>query len=193
MSQEPYQLMNGPFEVFVSASPVLLAPDIAIASADIDAAWSLLGVDGDKDVTEDGIKVLLDQEISKFRGLGSIAVRKLFRTTQDVAVEFVLADASIENYSRALNGATINLDSHRRLINLLMTSDVEQYSLLVRGDDRSPYGAFNTQWWLPRCSHDAGMETVYVKGEPVGLKYNFVALHDSTYGLGTLESQDETS
>ncbi len=193
MSTAPYQLMNGPFEVLISNAPVILAPDIAIPSGSIDAAWSLLGVDGDKDVTEDGIKVLLDQEISKFRGLGSLAVRKMFRTTQDVNVEFVLADASIENYARALNDATINLDSHRRLIDLLMTSDVAQYSLLIRGDDRSPYGAFNTQWWLPRCSHDASMETVYVKGEPVGLKYNFVALHDSTYVLGTLESQDETS
>ena len=192
MSTAPYQLMNGPFEVYV-ATPVVLAPDIAIPSASIDAAWSLLGVDGDKDITEDGVKVLIEQDVSKFRGLGSVSARKLFRNSQDVTIQFVLADASIENYARALNDADINLDSHRRLINLLMTSDVAQFSLLIRGDDRSPYGAFNTQWWIPRASHDANLETVYVKGEPVGLAYSFVALDDSVNGLGTLESQDETS
>ena len=192
MSAEPYQLMNGPFEVYV-AEPVVLAPDIAIAAADIDAAWTLLGVDGDKDITEEGVKVLIEQAVTKFRGLGSVATRKMFRTSQDVTIQFTLADASIENYARALNNADINLDSHRRLIDLLMTADVAQFSLLIRGDDRSPYGAFNSQWWIPRASHDANVETVYVKGEPVGLAYNFVALDDSTYGLGTLESQDETS
>ena len=192
MSSQPFQLMNGPFEVYV-ATPVVLAPDIAIPSASIDAAWSLLGVDGDKDITEDGVKVLIEQDVSKFRGLGSVSARKLFRNSQDVTIQFVLADASIENYARALNDADINLDSHRRLINLLMTSDVAQFSLLIRGDDRSPYGAFNTQWWIPRASHDASLETVYVKGEPVGLAYNFVALDDSVNGLGTLESQDEVS
>ena len=192
MSAEPYQLMNGPFEVYV-AEPVVLAPDIAIAAADIDAAWTLLGVDGDKDITEEGVKVLIEQAVTKFRGLGSVATRKMFRTSQDVTIQFTLADASIENYARALNNADINLDSHRRLIDLLMTADVAQFSLLIRGDDRSPYGAFNSQWWIPRASHDANVETVYVKGEPVGLAYSFVALDDSTYGLGTYESQDETS
>ena len=192
MSQEPYQLMNGPFAVYV-ATPVVLAPDIAIPSASIDAAWSLLGVDGAKDIVEEGVKVLIEQDVQKLRGLGSVATRKMFRTSQDVTIQFTLADASIENYARALNGAEINLDSHRRLIDLLMTADVAQFSLLIRGDDRSPYGAFNTQWWIPRASHDANVETVYVKGAPVGLAYSFVALDDSTYGLGTLESQDEIS
>lgn len=192
MSQAPFQLMNGPFQVYV-ATPVVLAPDIAIPSASIDAAWSLLGVAGDKDVTEDGIKVTGEQDVTKWKGLGSTATRKMFRTSQDIVVAFTLADASIENYARAFNGAAVDLDSHRRLINLLMTSDVTQFSLLIRGDDRSPYGEFNTQWWLPRVSHDANIETVYVKGQPVGLAYNFTALDDETYGLGTLESQDETS
>ncbi len=192
MSTEPYQLMNGPFEVYV-ATPVVLAPDIAIPAASIDAAWTLLGVDGDKDITEEGIKVLVEQDVTKFRGLGSVATRKMFRNSQDVTVQFVLADASVENYARALNDATVNLDSHRRLIDLLMTADVAQFSLLIRGDDRSPYGAYNSQWWIPRASHDANIETVYVKGVPVGLAYSFVALDDSTYGLGTYESQDETS
>lgn len=192
MSTAPYQLMNGPFSVYV-ATPVVLAPDIAIPEASLDAAWSLLGVDGDKDVTEDGIKVLIEQDVNKFRGLGSVSARKMFRTSQDVTVQFTLADASIENYARGLNDATVNLDSHRRLINLLMTADVAQFSLLIRGDDRSPYGAFNTQWWIPRASHDANLETVYVKGDPVGLAYSFVALDDSTYGLGTIESQDVAS
>ncbi len=86
MSTAPYQLMNGPFSVYI-ATPVVLAPDIAIPEASLDAAWSLLGVDGDKDITEEGVKVLIEQDVQKFRGLGSVAARKMFRTSQDVTAQ----------------------------------------------------------------------------------------------------------
>jgi len=191
----PFQLMNGPFEVWIfdipAAGTTEPAPDVANAPA---GNWTLLGTSGDKDITEDGIMVRMEQDVSKFRGLGSIATRKMFRNSMDVVVEFTLADASIENYARAMNQATVDLTSHRRRIDLIMTTQVAQFSLLIRGDDRSPYGAsWNTQWWIPRCSHDAPLETKYVKGEPVGLAYRFTALVDDTDDLGYIESQDENS
>ena len=192
MASQPFQLMNGPFEVWI-ADPVELSPDVATPSASIAGNWELLGVSGDKDITEDGITITVEQDVTKFRGLGSIATRKMFRNSQDVVVSFTLADASIENYARALDDATIDMDSHRRRIQLLMSSDVAQFSLLIRGDGKSPYGDFNTQWWLPRASHDAPLETKYVKGEPVGLAYRWTALVDDDYDLGFLESQDEAS
>ncbi len=192
MSTAPFQLMNGPFEVYVSDT-VELPPSPALPKASIAGNWSLLGVSGDKDITEDGISVIMEQDVATWRGLGSVAARKMFRNSQDIIVTFVLADAGIENYAHAMNEAAINLDEQRRRINLLMTADVAQQSLLIRGDDRSPYGAFNTQWWIPRASHDAQLETVYVKGAPVGLQYRWTALDDTTYGLGWLESQDEAS
>lgn len=188
----PYQLMNGPFEVY-TAPVVEIHPDVATPKASISGNWTLLGVSGDKDITEDGITIMVEQEVSKFRGLGSIATRKMFRTSQDVVISFTLADASIENYSDALDGNPVQNLEWRRRIQLLMSADVSQLSLLIRGDGKSPYGEFNTQWWIPRASHDAPLETKYVKGEPVGLAFRFTALVDDTYDLGHLESQDEAS
>lgn len=185
----PFQLMNGPFSVYI-ADTVELAPEITVPPA---GNWALLGVSGDKDITEDGIMLRMEQTVNKFRGLGSIATRKMFRTEQDIVIEFTLADASIENYARVFNDATIDLTSWRRRIQLLMTADVAQFSLLVRGDGKSPYGAFNTQWWIPRASHDANIETKIVKGEPIGLAYRWTALVDDDYDLGWMESQDEES
>lgn len=188
----PYQLLNGPANVYF-ADPVELPPDVATATADIAGNWTLFGTAGDEDITEAGVKITGEQDVSKFRGLGSIGTRKMFRSSQDVMIEFVLADASMEYMARAFNEATIDLASHRREIQLQMTADVAQVSLLVRVD-KSPYGDdWNSQWWFPRCSHDANIETVYVKGEPVGLRFRYTALVDDDYGIGFYTAQDEAS
>lgn len=192
MASEPYQLMNGPFEVW-TAPTVEIHPDVATPSASIGGNWTLMGISGDKDITEDGITIMVEQDVQKFRGLGSIATRKMFRTSQDVVISFTLADASIENYSDALDLNPVSNLEWRRRIQLLMSADVAQQSLLIRGDGKSPYGDFNTQWWIPRASHDAPLETKIVKGEPIGLAFRFTALVDDTYDLGHLESQDEAS
>lgn len=192
----PHTLMNGPFEVYIfpiaADGVVEAAPDVWDAPA---GNWALLGASGNKDITEDGIMVRSEQTQTLFRGLGSIGRRKMFRTEQDVIVEFTLADASIENFARTLNSATVDLTtSLRRRVQLEMSAEVAQFSLLLRGDGKSPYGAgWNTQWWVPRASHDGNFEAKYVKGEPVGILYHFAALIDDDYGFGYLESQDEDS
>ncbi len=189
MAQEPFHLMNGPFEVW-AADPVEAAPDIAATPA---GNWVVIGVAGDQDISEAGIIVRVEQDVSSWKGLGALPTRKQFRTSQDIVVEFTVADATMEAYAHALNEATIDSTSWRRRIDLLMTSEVAQQSLLVRGDGKSPYGDFNTQWWIPRASHSAPVETVYVKGEPVGLKFTFTAILDDTDDIGFIESQDEAS
>ena len=186
MAQEPYQLMNGPFAVYI-ADPVELPPDIDNAPT---GNWELLGVSGDKDITEEGISINMEQAISWFRGLGSTAPRKGFRTTEDLIVSFTLADASVENYARAFNDAAIELGGNHRRIALLQGAEVAQFSLLIYGDGKSAYGDFNSLFWLPRCSHDANLETKIVKGEPIGLAYKFHALIDDTYGLGRFDMGD---
>lgn len=190
MAQEPYQLMNGPFAVYIAdiADPVELPPDIDKAPA---GNWALLGLGGDKDITEEGISVNMDQVIAWFRGLGSTAPRKGFRTSEDLIVTFTLADASVENFARAFNDATIDLSGNQRRIELLQGSEVAQFSLLIYGDGKSAYGDFNSFWWLPRCSHDAPLEAKIVKGEPIGLQYRWHVLDDDDYGIGRFDMGDE--
>jgi len=186
MGQEPYQLMNGPFAVYI-ATPVELPPDIDDPPT---GNWALFGVSADKDITEEGITLTFPQAMNFFRGLGSTAPRKAFRTTEDVIVEFTLADASVENFARGLNDATIALGGNHRKINLLQGAEVAQFSLLIYGDGKSAYGDFNSFLWLPRCSHDGDISPKIVKGEPIGLKYKWHALLDTTYGTGTFDMGD---
>jgi len=186
MAQEPFQLMNGPFAVYI-ADPVELPPDIDDLPT---GNWALFGTSGDKDITEEGITINLPQAISWFRGLGSTAPRKGFRTEEDVIVEFTLADASVENFARGLNDAVIDLSGNHRKIQLLQGAEVAQFSLLIYGDGKSAYGDFNSFLWLPRCSHDGQMAPKIVKGEPVGLMYRWHALIDATYNLGTFDMGD---
>lgn len=190
--QSPYQLLNGPVNVYF-ADPASLPPDVATPTASIDTnVWTIFGTEGDQDLFEDGVKIMADQSVAEFIGLGSIGPRKMFRENQHVRVEFKLADVSVEYVSRFLNGNAINLDSHRRRVEYQMSADVEQVALLIRSN-KSPYGDFNSQHWFPRCSHDANTELLYVKGAPVGIQFRYTALVDSDYGVGFYDGQDEVS
>jgi len=192
MAQEPYQLMNGPFVVYIKpitvASPAVeLPPDIDFAPA---GNWELFGVSGDKDITEEGISVMMPQSVSLFRGLGSTTARKAFRTEEDVVIEFTLADASVENFARGLNDAVIDISGNHRKIQLLRGAEVSQASLLLYGDGKSAYGDFNSFLWLPRCSHIGEMSPKIVKGEPIGLSYRYQVLNDDDYGVGVFDMGD---
>lgn len=188
----PYQLLNGPVDVYF-ADPVELPPDVATPAASIGGNWTIFGTAGDKDITEDGVKIMGEQDVNEFVGFGAIGTRKMFRSNQHVRIEFSLADISVEYLARAFNEATVNLDSHRRRMELLMDASVDQVSLLIRGD-KSPYGeGWNSQWWFPRASHDSNIEVTYVKADPVMLHFRFTALVDDDYGFGFYEAQDEAS
>ena len=190
---EPFEVMAGPFEVY-------LAP-VGTTFPDIDATpgndWELLGTSGSKSLTEDGIKVRPEQNIEKFRPLGSTGIRKVWRTSEDLMVEFTLVDATLEAYASVLNDATvtdtaagIGTAGHRS-IDLLQGPSVATFAMLIRGDGLSPYGdGYNTQWELPIVHQQDNPETAYVKGVPVGLKCTFAAIEDDTDGYGHLRTQD---
>jgi hypothetical protein len=190
---EPFEVMAGPFEVY-------LAP-VGTAFPAIDATpgndWELLGKSGAKSYTEDGVKVRSEQNIEKFRPLGTTGIRKVWRTSEDLMVEFTVADATLESYASVLNDATvtdtaagIGTAGHRS-IPLLQGYDVATYAMLIRGDGLSPYGdGWNTQWEIPIVHQQDNPETTYVKGVPVGLKCTFAATEDDTTGYGYLRTQD---
>src|SRR5699024_1824735 len=65
--------------------------------------WVLLGTNGDKNITEDGLTIRHTGDISTFYTLGSTGPRKNFRNREGMELEFMLADLSAEMYARALN------------------------------------------------------------------------------------------
>lgn len=186
MSTEPFSLIVGPFEVYLA--PVGTAfPDVDTAPG---VAWSLLG-EGSKDITEDGVTVTHDQNIEhdNFRGLGTTGSRKAVRTSEDLMIEFTLANLTLEQYSYAMNGASVvstpagSGTPGTRSIALHQGADVATFAMLVRGP--SAYGdGWNCQYQVPRCYQSDNPAPQFNKGEPAGLKFAFRALEDSDAAPG---------
>lgn len=196
--------MDTPFEVIAGAGAVFVAPNIAEAEPAIDAvpAGTWVELAAKEDITEEGIAIRMPQAQSVIRAAGTTGPRKVFRTEEDLFVEFTVMDATAEAYARLLDNKTVTDTAAgagtagHRAIDTLRGSTVKQWSLLVRLEDIAPYDdsaaaiRFNTQWWIPQATIEGEPETVYVKGEPVGLRFVFRAMQHTTSGFGKLRMQD---
>lgn len=194
----PFEILAAPFTVY--EGPVNEPqPDLNISPA---GNWTTIGLNGDKNLTEDGVTISFEETIERFRPVGLTAPNKAFRTEEDVIITFYVADVTAETLGAALNAQTIasvtaasgvagnkNHPLYRGL-------DVDELALLIQGD-HSPYGdatvTWRSQYWIPRCFMDGNPAPVYKKGEPAMLELTFVALHDPTNGLGQYEAQDATA
>jgi len=184
MNGVPYEIIVGPMSVYWAAvGATFPAIDATPAAQD----WTLVGTSGSLNYKEDGVTVTHGAEYSRFRALGSTGPRKIFRTTEEQVVRLILADLTLEQYRLALNGNTVTETAPGvgtagyRSIGLTRGLDVAQYALLVRGINRSVYGAtYNAQYQVPVCSQVGAQEVTFRKDEPAGLALDFEALEDPT-------------
>lgn len=177
------------FEIIAAPFTVWLAP-VGEAFTDLDTAapagnWVKLGVSGDKNITEDGVTVAHPQTLEYYRGLGATGPLKAFRTEEDLMISFVLADMTMEAYTKALNDKAVadtvagSGTAGTRQVALLRGLSVAEHALLVRNELTTPYlSAGKTQYEVPRVVQEGEPEVVFVKGEPAGLEFNFKALMD---------------
>lgn len=189
----PFEIIAGPIQVWVAPSATAF-PTIAAAPA---AAWILLGTNGDKNITEDGLTIRHARTIEEFRALGSTGVRKAFPTQEDVEIEFTLADMTMEVYDKSLgapataagNVVTTGGSPGNKARALLRGFTLDNIALLVRCG-MSAYGdAFNSQWEIPMAYEIGEPELVFTKGVPVGLHFHYKTLQDPVNGFGNVRFQ----
>jgi hypothetical protein len=185
--------MPAPFEILAGLVDAYLAP-VGTAFPIINVApagtWIKLGAGGSKDFTEDGLVVRHEVGVERIRSAGTTGPRKAFRTTEDLLIELTLMDATAEALQAALNQLAITTvvgPPAEKTIQLLEGQAVTLRALLIRGV-LSPYAdsASNLQFDVPIVYQNGPIELVFRKGEPVGLKLQFVALQDDTLGFGKL-------
>lgn len=178
---EPYEIIAAPFSLY-------LAP-VGEAFPDVDEApsggWVLVGTNGSKNYSEDGVTVTHEQTIEEFRFLGSTGPLKASRTEEGLIVMMTLHDITLEQYIAALNFNSVSTTAAgagtpgTKDANLFMGLTLAERALLVRGDGVSSYGAgWSMQYQVPRVVQRASPEVVYQKGEPAGLELEFMALVD---------------
>lgn len=196
----PYEVIAAPFTLWVA--PVGEAfPDVDTTPA---GNWTKVGSSGPLNYDEaEGVTVEHAQEITKWRSVGDMGTRKVFRTSEDLIVRMKLVDLTIEQYAHALNNNTVTDQAAGvgtpgyRKIGLSRGTQVTTKALLIRADV-SPYGAdWKMQYEIPVAAQ-VGNPSVAIskKGEPAGLNLEWHALVDPNAlsedeRFGRLVAQDD--
>lgn len=187
-----------PFEIVV-ATPfeVYIAP-VGEAFPEVDAApagnWALLGTNGNRNMTEDGVTVQHSQTIKLHMVYGSTMAVKATRSQEEHRYTFTLLDILPTEYSRILNHNTVTsvaagagTPGHDD-INLYQGFDVTEKAWLFRGPNASPMSStgsiFNLQYEVPTGIIDGSPKVVYNKTDPAGLLFEVVALFDDDETAG---------
>lgn len=183
---------EAPFEIIAGPGQVWLAP-VGEAFPAINAApagnWVDLGE------TDGGIEIAFPQEIKELETDQAFFPKKPIRVKQRCTVKFSLAELTLENFARVLNGVTVTdtpagagTPGHRS-IPLQGSSSVKQYALLIRGP--SPYGDWYLQFELDRVYQQGEPTTRFVKDDKSVLATEWNCLEGSTTNqVGVLRAQD---
>ena len=102
----PYEMVSGPLTVYTAplTRPPEPGPALNLAPP---APWSLLGTNGGRTISEDGLSIEFTETVEAQRVLGSTAIQKLFRTEEDLMLSCALLDVSVETFALAMSGLPV--------------------------------------------------------------------------------------
>lgn len=151
----PYEVIGAPFEFFIGPAGEP-RPALNIAPA---GNWVQLGLRGKNSFSEEGVKMNSPAAYNYFRGYGSAAPIKAFRSEEDVMFQSSLADLTPESLANAFNQLAEDVveSGFKRQMNLSRGLSVLTAALLMRGP--SPYMDEGTsQFWVPNACNVSSPE-----------------------------------
>ena len=187
----PFEMVSGPLTIYTAPEDTP-PPEI---SADPAAPWDILGTNGARSISDDGLSVAFEETVESQRVLGSTGVQKQFRTEEDVMMSFNLLDVSAETFAIAMSGLSVTDTAAGvgtggvRTVPLLRGFNVLNLAFLARGF--SPYadGLF-AQFWLPKGYASFSGELQYVKGEAAAISIEVMAIESTANQYGLYRTQD---
>jgi hypothetical protein len=166
-------VIGGPFTVYRAAVGTAF-PALGVAPS---GDWNLLGVNGNKSYSEDGVTVRHPQTVNRIRPAGSTGPIKAARTDEDFEVQFTLWDLTLEQLAQALSQQTVTDSGAERVMGIYRGFTIPESALLIVGT--SPYDdTLTMQYEVPRAYTEGAPEVAFTKGQPAGLEFLFVALVD---------------
>lgn len=190
----PYEVMGAPHSLYIAAFGTA-RPAIGAAPG---GSWTLVGQNGNRSYAEEGVRVNSPAAYNYFRGLGSAAPLKAFRSEEDVIIAVTLADMTLESLATAFNKLAADVDEVgiTRTLGLSRGLGVATMALLVRGP--SPYMADGfAQFWIPVAANVTSVELALRRDNATTYPLEFRALwyDEATTGeeLGVYEAEDETT
>lgn len=186
----PHEIIAAPYTLW--AAPVgTTFPRIDDTDAVIIAAarWTRIGTSGAANYDEAGVTVSHDQSTNFFRGAGSTAPRKGFRTEEDLTIGLSLADLSPDQYAHAINEAAITTVAAatgiagEKFMSLYRGPQLATLALLLRGMSTVDNTLF-AQYEVANASEDGSPSPVFTKGNVAMLALNFRSINAAGDGVG---------
>lgn len=175
----PYEIVGAPLTLWLAPTGTAF-PLVNAAPA---GTWVLIGTNGTRNQSEDGVTVTHSQTLTKVRPGGATGPVKAFRTEEELMIKLTLWDITLEQYLVALNANTLTTTAAGvgtagfKKLGLSRGQTVKEYALLARGV--SPYDeAMTAQYQVPRVYQSASPSVAYRKGVPAGIELEFTALED---------------
>ena len=110
MSASNTEVVVSPFDIWYA--PVGTAfPDVGVATSAIASTWKKLGKDQSRSMDESGIRMNRNASDGEFRGYGAGRVRKLWTVSEDLMLEFMMADFTLETMSLLIEDEQTVLDA----------------------------------------------------------------------------------
>lgn len=184
----PHEIIAAPYTLYAAVVGTAF-PRIDVAEDRFDAAWRKIGTSGAANYDEDGVTVSHDQSTNFFRGAGSTAPRKGFRTEEDLLISLSLADLSPEQYARVLNDAVVTTVAPDTAIpgeksfSVYRGPQLATFALLLRGMSTVD-NALWAQYEAASASEDGSPAPVYTKGNVALLAIQFRAINAAGDGVG---------
>ena len=188
----PFEMVSGPLTVY-TATEGTLAPELSVLPA---SPWGLLGTNGARSISDDGLTATFDETIEAQRTLGSTGIAKLFRTEEDVTMSLSLLDVSVETFAIAMSGLPVTTiapgsgTAGYRRVELFRGFNVLNLAFLMRGF--SPYADnMSAQFWVPKGYASFSGDLQYEKGSAAMIQLEIMAIEHLTLGHGQYQAQDE--
>lgn len=173
-ANKPFDMLTGPVTVYI-APAVEAEPDVDTTPA---GNWVEFGAtDGEQTAAYSG-------DIELHRDNDHQGPVKATRPEEQVQITIPLVGLTLENVGYVLNSVSkVSSDAGPPATKKLPNKrgfDLTEYSLLLRGEADSPYGAFPGQTYIPRCVAGGEPEIVRGKeGHPI-VETIFETLEDDT-------------
>lgn len=178
---QPFEIMMTPAEVYIA----LEGETPPLIDAVPGGNWVRLGLAGNRDQNENGVKIWHHHTIVKHSTAGATGPVKAFRTAEEQGIEVTMEDLTAETYSKALNLAGIREVAQAsgvagyKSFGTKMGFEVQTWAVLVRVP-ASAYGdGLAQQWVAPKAIEEGNKDIIFdSKGTAAGLLFHFTVMED---------------
>jgi hypothetical protein len=177
----PHEIVASPLTIYLATVGTAF-PDVSDDPAGFDAAWEVLGTEGDKNYDDGGVTVSHDETVTDFTPAGSTMPTKRFRTGESFEITLDLVDLGPDAYAKVMNDAELTTTGTDTSFSLYRGDQVSSFAVLARGMSTVD-NDLNLQYVFSKAFVSVDGKVVWTKGKPVSLPVKIQAIRHSDTDL----------